>query len=389
MPAQKTTAMQSYMRVTLFLAVALIALIFAQFNIAQKQKNMLVITYMMERQMALQGNILAAMASFQRKEDSDLIQDIRDYATEIQNLEAQVLPLMAQTAWFAMPKINLSLFEKFKNVTIQGISFAAYAEGRQFGNASDLARDIRNMHDEGVLENWQTEVRKYMEAVQKEVDGLVYGTYALYALLLGFLLFQAMTQVLPLMKETDALRAQMKEMAATDMLTGIYNRAMLFKLGNMLISAAQRHKQELTILVVDIDKFEDLNNKYGRAVGDDILRVLAEEMATCLRNSDVLGRFGGDEFAIFLPATDEYRAVYVAEKLRAAAEAMAYVREDQQVMLTVSIGIAEIQKSHATPDDMLRAAQAALFQAKNDGRNRCVAYSQVARSGSTVAAVTV
>lgn len=389
MPAQKTTAMQSYMRVTLFLAVALIALIFAQFNIAQKQKNMLVITYMMERQMALQGNILAAMASFQRKEDSDLIQDIRDYATEIQNLEAQVLPLMAQTAWFAMPKINLSLFEKFKNVTIQGISFAAYAEGRQFGNASDLARDIRNMHDEGVLENWQTEVRKYMEAVQKEVDGLVYGTYALYALLLGFLLFQAMTQVLPLMKETDALRAQMKEMAATDMLTGIYNRAMLFKLGNMLISAAQRHKQELTILVVDIDKFEDLNNKYGRAVGDDILRVLAEEMATCLRNSDVLGRFGGDEFAIFLPATDEYRAVYVAEKLRAAAEAMAYVREDQQVMLTVSIGIAEIQKSHATPDDMLRAAQAALFQAKNDGRNRCVTYSQVVSSGSTVAAVTV
>jgi len=384
-PPQKTTAMQSYMRVTLFLAGALVALAFAQYNIAQKQKNMLVITYITERQVSLQGDILTAIAAFQKKENTDLLQNIRDDATEIQRLEAQVLPLMAQTAWFAMPKVNLALFEKFKNVTIQGISFAAYAEGRQMGNASDLAHDIRAMHEEGVLGNWQAEMRKYMAAVQKEVDGLVYGTYALYALLMGFLLFQAMTQVLPLMKETDALRAQMKEMAATDMLTGIYNRAMLFKLGNMLISASQRHKQELTILAIDIDKFEELNNKYGRAVGDDILRLLADEMAACLRNSDVLGRFGGDEFAIFLPATDEYRAVYVAEKLRAAVEAMTYVRDDRQVMLTVSIGIAEIQKSHATPDDMLRAAQAALLKAKGDGRNRCVPYSEAANTPAPAA----
>jgi diguanylate cyclase (GGDEF)-like protein len=357
--------------------VALIALMFAQFNISQKQKNMLIITYITERQMALQNNILEAVADFQKKEDRDLIQNIRDYATENQSLEAQVFPLMAQTTWFAMPKINLAWFEKFKNVTIQGISFAAYADARQTGNATDLAQDIRDMHAAGVLENWSGEVRKYINEVQKEVDGLVYGTYALYALVLGFLLFQALTQVLPLMKETDDLRTQMKEMAATDMLTGIYNRAMLFKLGAMLISASQRHKQELTILAVDVDGFEELNNKHGRAAGDDMLRLLVDELATCLRNSDVLGRFGGDEFAIFLPSTDEYRAVYVAEKLRAAAEAMAYVRDDQQIMLTVSIGIAEIQKTHTTPDDMLRAAQAALLKAKNDGRNRCVTYKEV------------
>jgi diguanylate cyclase (GGDEF)-like protein len=376
-PAQKASAMQSYMRVTIFLSVALIALMFAQFNISQKQKNMLIITYITERQMALQNNILEAVADFQKKEDRDLIQNIRDYATENQSLEAQVFPLMAQTTWFAMPKINLAWFEKFKNVTIQGISFAAYADARQTGNATDLAQDIRDMHAAGVLENWSGEVRKYINEVQKEVDGLVYGTYALYALVLGFLLFQALTQVLPLMKETDDLRTQMKEMAATDMLTGIYNRAMLFKLGAMLISASQRHKQELTILAVDVDGFEELNNKHGRAAGDDMLRLLVDELATCLRNSDVLGRFGGDEFAIFLPSTDEYRAVYVAEKLRAAAEAMAYVRDDQQIMLTVSIGIAEIQKTHTTPDDMLRAAQAALLKAKNDGRNRCVTYKEV------------
>lgn len=383
--AQKAPAVQGYMRVTLFLSVALIALMFAQFNISQKQKNMLIITYITERQMALQNNILEAVTSFQKKEDRDLIQNIRDYATENQSLEAQVFPLMAQTTWFAMPKINLAWFEKFKNVTIQGISFAAYADARQTGNATDLAQDIRDMHSAGVLENWSGEVRKYINEVQKEVDGLVYGTYALYALVLGFLLFQAMVQVLPLMKETDDLRAQIKEMAATDLLTGIYNRAMLFKLGNMLISASQRHKQELTILAVDVDGFEDINNKYGRAAGDDMLRLLVDELATCLRNSDVLGRFGGDEFAIFLPSTDEYRAVYVAEKLRAAAEAMAYVRDDQQIMLTVSIGIAEIQKTHTTPDDMLRAAQAALLKAKNDGRNRCVTYKEVVNAASAAA----
>lgn len=374
---KNASAMQSYMRVTLFLTIALIALVFAQYNIAQKQKNMLVIMYMTERQMGLQDNILTSIRAYQRNENADLIKSIRQDANESQNLEAQILPLMAKTTWFAMPNVNLSIFEKFRDVTMQGISFAAYAEARQSGNAADLARDIGQMHDAGVMTDWHAEVRRYIEAVQKEVDGLVYGSYALYAILLGFLLYQALTQVLPLMKETDALRTQMKDMAATDMLTGIYNRAMLFKLGNMLISAAQRHKQELTMLVVDVDNFEEVNNKHGRAVADHMLGLLADEMATCLRTSDVLGRFGGDEFGIFLPATDEYRAVYVAEKLRAAAEALSYMYNDTQVMLTVSVGVAEIQKSHTTPDDILRAAQAAMQKAKGNGRNCCVAFGEM------------
>lgn len=373
---KNVSAMQSYMRVTLFLTVALIALIFAQYNIAQKQKNMLVITYMTERQMSLQNNILGSVRAYQKKGSAELIRSIRNDATESQDLEAQVLPLMMQTTWFAMPGINLSLFEKFRNVTIQGISFAAYAEAHQTGNAADLARDIGRLHEDGALAGWHAEVRKYIEAVQKEVDGLVYGTYALYVVLLGFLLFQAMMQVLPLMKETDALRTQMKDMAATDMLTGTYNRAMLFKLGHMLISASQRHKQALTMLAVDVDNFEEINNKHGRAVADHMLHLLADELATCLRTSDVLGRFGGDEFGVFLPATDEYRAVYVAEKLRAAAEAMSYMYNDTQVMLTISIGVAEIQKTHAAPDDILRAAQEAMQKAKANGRNCCVAYGE-------------
>ena len=377
---KNASAMQNYMRVTLFLVIALIGLIFVQYNIAQKQKSMLVIAYMTERQVSLQGNILSGIKSYQKKQDSDLIRSIRNDATEIQNLEAQVLPLMMKATWFAMPKVNLALFEKFRNVTIQGIGFAAYAEASQAGNASDIARDIAQMHADGIVTSWHTEVRKYIEAVQKEVDGLVYGTYVLYVLLLGFLMFQAMTQILPLMKETDALRAEIKDMAATDMLTGIYNRAMLFKLGHMLISASQRHKQELTMLVVDVDKFEALNNKYGRAVADHMLTLLADELAACLRTSDVLGRFGGDEFGIFLPATDEYRAVYVAEKLRAAAEAMSYMYNDTQVMLTVSIGVAEIQKTHTTPDDILRAAQEALQRAKSNGRNCCVAYGEMEKA---------
>ena len=139
------------------------------------------------------------------------------------------------------------------------------------------------------------------------------------------------------------------------------------------------------MLVVDVDEFEKLNDKYGRAVGDAVLSRLAEELATCLRNSDVLGRFGGDEFAILLPATDEYRATYVAEKLRAAAEAMAYTQDEQQIMLTVSVGLAEIQQHHTTPDDMLRAAQSALQKAKKDGRNRCVAFSQINEATSATA----
>jgi len=383
-PIKSASAIQSYTRVTLFLSVALMALIFVQFNIAQKQKNMLLITYMTERQMVLQGNILAAMAAFQKNADQGLIQSIRDSATEAQSLEALVLPLMAQTTWFSMPAIRYALFEKFREMTVQGMSFAAYAESGQMGNAADIARDIRTMHAAGIPDNWREEVRSYIEAVQTEVDGLVYASYVLYVLLIGCLLFQALAQVLPLMQEAENLRTQIKDMAATDMLTGIYNRAMLFKLGNMLMSAAQRHKQALTMMVINVDNFEALNNKYGRAASDHMLRLLAEEMAVCLRSSDVLGRFGGDEFAVCLPATDEYRALYVAEKLRAAAEGISYVWNDQQIMLTVSIGVAEIQKMHTTPDDMLRAAQAALQKAKSEGRNRCFSYSEIEEAAPAV-----
>lgn len=373
------------MRVTLFLCIALIAVAFAQYHITDKQKNMLLVTFMTERQMALHMDILSDVDIYLKKADPDVLQRIRDSAMEIQRLEAQVLTHMQQAAWFAMPKVNLAHFEKIKNITIQGISFAAYAEAQQEGNARDLARDIQAMHKAGAPDTWRGEIRQYIDAVQREVDALVYGSYALYALLLGFLVFQAMAQILPLMKETDDLRAQIRDMAATDMLTGIYNRAMLFKLGNMLISAAKRHKQELTMLVVDVDEFEKLNDKYGRAVGDALLARVAEELATCLRNSDVLGRFGGDEFAILLPATDEYRATYVAEKLRAAIEAMVYTRNEQQILLTASIGVAEIQQHHTAPDDMLRAAQSALQKAKKDGRNRCVAFSEINGEASATA----
>lgn len=388
--AQKQgSAVQSYMRVTIFLCIALLAVAFAQYHIADKQKNMLLVTFMTDRQMSLQADILSDVDVFLKKQDSDTLQRIRDNAMALQRLEAQIIERMQLASWFAMPKVNLANFEKIKNLTIQGISFAAYAEAQQDGNARDLARDIQGMHKDGVPDTWRGEIRHYIEAVQREVDALVYGSYALYALLLGFLIFQALTQIVPLIKETDELRTQIKEMAATDMLTGIYNRAMLFKLGNMLISAAKRHKQELTMLVVDVDDFEKLNDKYGRAAGDIMLKLLAEELATCLRNSDVLGRFGGDEFAILLPATDEYRAAYVAEKLRAAVEALAYEQNDTQIMMTVSIGLVEIQQHHATPDDMLRAAQAALQKAKQDGRNRCVAFSTMNEDATLVPATAV
>lgn len=382
---QKGSAAQSYLRVTLFLCIALVAVVFAQYHIADKQKNMLLVTFMTERHMALHMDILSDVDAYLKKEDRAVLQRVRDNAMEIQRLESQVLTHMQRAAWFAMPKVNLAHFEKIKNMTMQGISFAAYADAQQMGNARDLARDIQAMHKAGIPDIWRGEIRHYIEAVQSEVDSLVYGAYALYAVLLGFLVFQAMMQIMPLIKETDALRAQIRDMAATDMLTGIYNRAMLFKLGNMLISAAKRHKQELTMLVVDVDEFEKLNDKYGRAVGDAMLSQLAEELATCLRNSDVLGRFGGDEFAILLPATDEYRATYVAEKLRAAAESMTYTQDEQQIILTVSVGLAEIQQHHTTPDDMLRAAQAALQQAKREGRNRCVAFSQINETASATA----
>jgi two-component system cell cycle response regulator len=163
--------------------------------------------------------------------------------------------------------------------------------------------------------------------------------------------------------------------AMTDALTDLYNRRGFFKLGEREVERARRTKRPLTLIMIDVDNFKQVNDGHGHAVGDLVLRAIGERCARNVRVVDVIGRYGGEEFAVLLPDTDIGPAQIVAERLRHAIAAMVIPTRDAEVAITVSAGIASLHDSVSDLVSLLQAADAALYAAKRAGRN-CVVVQE-------------
>ena len=176
------------------------------------------------------------------------------------------------------------------------------------------------------------------------------------------------------MTEKNALEGQLKELVVTDPLTGLLNRRGLLEALQDEIQRASRLNSSLTVLVIDLDHLKNINDTYGHASGDHALRSFAGACRGNLRVVDTIGRSGGDEFAVLLPATDIAAARGVAEKLRPAIESNAVQAGAVSFSLTVSIGIASWAAGDVSGDFVLAQADRALYAAKEAGRNCiCVA----------------
>jgi diguanylate cyclase (GGDEF)-like protein len=124
-------------------------------------------------------------------------------------------------------------------------------------------------------------------------------------------------------------------------------------------------------MMMDIDYFKHVNDTYGHLSGDQVLKVLSQVSQSVNRQTDILARLGGEEFAVFMPDTSQAEAVEVAERLRLAlANTAMTLPEGQSIHITVSIGVTSIQATDSHIDDLLKRADAALYAAKNSGRNR-------------------
>ncbi len=167
-----------------------------------------------------------------------------------------------------------------------------------------------------------------------------------------------------LMYRTALLKAQ------RDPLTGVYNRAALTETLSRDVELAQRHQTPLSIIVLDIDHFKNINDSYGHAAGDCLLKGLVESANHSIRRCDMLFRFGGEEFVVLLNNTDEKGALRLAERIRRSVEKQDYRCSDQVIRMTLSAGIAALQKQDAETRLFERADQA-LYRAKSEGRN-CV-----------------
>ena len=170
--------------------------------------------------------------------------------------------------------------------------------------------------------------------------------------------------------ERKRMEAELRRLATTDVLTGAFNRRHFMELAGAEVDRARRHGRPMVALMLDIDHFKRINDTYGHPVGDVAIKALADVCAHEIRHEDVLGRMGGEEFAIALTETDLDGALLVAERLRLAVAAIQVPSDQGIVSFTTSIGVAERLDNDTTIDAMLSRADVALYSAKRSGRNK-------------------
>ncbi len=161
------------------------------------------------------------------------------------------------------------------------------------------------------------------------------------------------------------------KMSATDPLTTVYNRRYFQQALDAEVSRAQRHERGLALIMLDIDHFKAVNDEHGHPAGDAVLRVVAHEMASLLREHDVIARYGGEEFAVILPETDKRGIVAVAERLRERVEKTPVEHHGKLIAVTVSAGCA-VLRGGETSAVLIAHADSKLYEAKASGRNRVV-----------------
>ena len=176
------------------------------------------------------------------------------------------------------------------------------------------------------------------------------------------------------------LNRNLESIATIDSLTGVLNRRGLEDASIKMQDICKRINLSMAVVLIDIDYFKKVNDTYGHLVGDDVLRHIAKTISGILRSSDVLGRYGGEEFCAFLPNTNENDALGLAERIRAGIEA-APIKLSPNVTLTttVSIGVADSVRAGYDFKGLLTTADSAMYGAKNGGRNRVMSYTQIAR----------
>lgn len=172
----------------------------------------------------------------------------------------------------------------------------------------------------------------------------------------------------------QARAAALEQELLLDPLTGIYNRRAYEKRMADELQRFIRYQQRFSILVLDVDLFKQINDRYGHAIGDRCLQEIVRRVRPVLRQCDFLARYGGEEFVVLLPGTGAEQAVAVAEKLRCLIEQTEFLHKKDKVAVTISIGVAEVHKQDRQPEMLFERADKALYEAKRTGRNRVVRF---------------
>ncbi len=179
-----------------------------------------------------------------------------------------------------------------------------------------------------------------------------------------------------LINELEASKEELKILATTDPMTKLYNRRSFANMASHLLGQAKRESQDMSLLMIDIDKFKNINDAYGHDVGDIVIITMAEKLQNISRVGDITCRYGGEEFVLLLPNTGIGGACTLGEKIRKQIEeSVIKVEPGGQLHYTISIGATEIDvQAERNLEPALKRADVALYQAKEGGRNKLATF---------------
>jgi len=182
-------------------------------------------------------------------------------------------------------------------------------------------------------------------------------------------LFHAVSDELAGAMHGAQLLEEASRMAITDPLTGLYNYRFTHDFLKKRLSEARRRRRPFSVIMADVDGLQAINERFGRSVGDDVLNQFGRCLASCVRLSDVVARYGGDEFIVLLPETQLADALMLAERMTHAFASHEWETPVEDLEVTASMGCAAFPESGSNTQMLLKAADAALYQAKKFGKN--------------------
>lgn len=273
-----------------------------------------------------------------------------------------------------LDRMNESLSLR-KLAEVSNVKSAALSdeEIQEMDNIGQLLGDMR-ADEEATLQN-----RLAASSSSLTTVGLAFGGLFVLIVFLLLLVFFLVKKDLTIQRQ---LQDRLLVLASVDELTTLYNRREINRRFADEVERSRRYGQPLSLLLLDVDHFKSINDKFGHPAGDEVLRSVAYRIRDCVRSVDIAGRFGGEEFAIILPNTDRDGAFMIAERVRQgiSGEPFELTNESNETLtvpITISIGVSSTEKGE-TDEDAFRTADTALYQAKSEGRDRTVLFEQFA-----------
>lgn len=227
-----------------------------------------------------------------------------------------------------------------------------------------------------LLEGLHTVVGQYEKESLQKVDDLRFAQNVVFWIIILTILVEALFIFRPMVSKISQFAAKLQQDANYDPLSGVYNRRAFNVLAQQSFGLSVRHQQNLSILMCDIDFFKNVNDTYGHACGDEVIKMVANKVLSSIRETDIVARFGGEEFVVLLPYTSEQEALNVAEKIRKNVEQSEVEFQTTNIQVTISIGVSGRYSQDKNLESAIARADDALYMAKNNGRNKSCLFQQ-------------